>query len=109
MLVLSFCSYFTYISIKSIFYFYKAWKGCYSTSFMYESGLISDSKYEKLYESESMTLDYCGQMCEGVDDTIFMGVSITKCYCLNDITGSLLLSNRACGTKCPGKFFVVIS
>ena len=73
---------------------------------MYESGLISDSKYEKLYESESMTLDYCGQMCEGVDDTNFMGVSVTKCYCINDITGSHLLSNRACGTKCPGKYFV---
>ena len=65
---------------------------------MYNSGTISPANYE----SESMSLDYCGQMCDGVDETIFMGVQETKCYCINDLSGSLLLSNRACSTKCPG-------
>ena len=65
---------------------------------MYNSGTISPANYE----SESMSLDYCGQMCDGVDETIFMGVQETKCYCIDDLAGSLLLSNRACNTKCPG-------
>ena len=32
----------------------------------------------------------------------FIGVSVNKCYCINDIAGSILLSNRACNSKCPG-------
>ena len=59
-------------------------------------------KYVEMYEIESMSLDYCGQMCKGAHDSIFMGVQGTNCYCMNDITGSLLLSNRACNTRCSG-------
>ena len=59
-------------------------------------------KYVEKYEIESMSLDYCGQMCKGAHDSIFMGVQGTNCYCMNDITGSLLLSNRACNTRCSG-------
>ena len=32
----------------------------------------------------------------------FIGVSVNQCYCINDIAGSILLSNRACNSKCPG-------
>ena len=49
-----------------------------------------------------MSIDYCGQMCKGAHDSIFMGVQGTNCYCMNDVTGSLLLSNRACNTRCSG-------
>ena len=55
-----------------------------------------------MYKIESMSIDYCGQMCKGAHDSIFMGVQGTNCYCMNEITGSLLLSNRACNTRCPG-------
>ena len=55
-----------------------------------------------MYETETMSLDYCGQMCQGIYDSVFMGVQAKKCYCLNTISGSLLLSNRACKNKCPG-------
>ena len=55
-----------------------------------------------MYETETMSLDYCGQMCQGIYDSNFMGVQAKKCYCLNTISGSLLLSNRACKNKCPG-------
>ena len=69
------------------------------------SGTISSAKYVETYESESMSLDYCGHMCQisNVDST-FMGVQANKCYCINDISGSLQLSNRVCNTKCPGDF-----
>ena len=85
-----------------IFSSFLAWKGCYSTSFLHDDGTISMEKYVEKYEIESMSLDYCGQMCKGAHDSIFMGVQGTNCYCMNDITGSILLSNRACNTRCPG-------
>ena len=87
---------------KTNFPYVSAWKGCYSISFLYESGSISSDKYVAMYEIEYMSLDYCGQMCQKVHDSNFMGVQDTKCYCIDYIYGSLLLSNRACSTKCPG-------
>ena len=53
-----------------------AWKGCYSTTFLYENEAISTNKYEEMYDSESMTLDYCGQMCQGLHETNFMGKEV---------------------------------
>ena len=67
-----------------------------------DDGTISTEKYVEKYEIEFMSIDYCGQMCKGAHDSIFMGVQGTNCYCMNDVTGSLLLSNRACNTRCPG-------
>ena len=67
-----------------------------------DGGTISTDRYVEMYKIESMSIDYCGQMCKGAHDSIFMGVQGTNCYCMNDITGSLLLSNRACNTRCPG-------
>ena len=49
-----------------------------------------------------MTLEYCGQICTGVEDSAFMGVSIDKCYCLDDISTAVTMSNKACGIRCPG-------
>lgn len=70
-----------------------AWKGCYSATFV-PSGHSS-------YESELMTVDYCGHMCQD-GDMKFMGIEQTKCYCLDTIANAQLLSNRACATKCAG-------
>ena len=43
---------------------------------MYENEAISTNKYEEMYDSESMTLDYCGQMCQGLHETNFMGKEV---------------------------------
>ena len=43
---------------------------------MYENEAISTDKYEEMYDSESMTLDYCGQMCQGLHETNFMGKEV---------------------------------
>ena len=29
-----------------------------------------------MYDTESMTLDYCGQMCQGLHETNFMGKEV---------------------------------
>ena len=67
-----------------------------------DGGTISTDRYVEMYKIESMSIDYCGQMCKGAHDSLFMGVQSTNCYCMNEITGSLLLSNRACNTRCSG-------
>lgn len=52
-----------------------------------------------------MTLAYCGQMCQQAPDSeniAFMGVEVTKCYCLQSIANAQLLNTKSCSTKCPG-------
>ena len=46
-----------------------------------------------MYDSESMTLDYCGQMCQGLHETNFMGKEVyNRAYEVSGrdkVTGSL--------------------
>lgn len=72
-----------------------AWKGCFSAEVIPPG--------HSFYESELMTIDYCGHMCQDADIThAFMGIEQTKCYCLSSIADGQRLSNRACSTKCAG-------
>ena len=62
--------------------------------------IFSRSKIFHLKRLENVTWFYSFAIDKFLKN--FIGVSINKCYCINDITGSNLLSNRACNSKCPG-------
>lgn len=56
------------------------------------------------YNSEAMTIEYCGQMCQasGLSNK-YMGLEKNHCFCLESLApASYLLSNQHCHVKCPG-------
>ncbi len=51
-----------------------------------------------------MTIEFCAQVCQGVEDGDFkfFGLEVTKCFCFKSLNGAQPLSNRNCHVRCPG-------
>ena len=66
-----------------------SWKGCYSL-------LHLDSTTPNI-ESNLMTIDYCSHFCQ---ESAFIGISGSNCYCLDNLNNASRLSNKLCSQKC---------
>ena len=52
--------------------------------------------------SSIMTIEMCAHQCETLEETDFMGIEVTKCFCFANLTGASPFTHSACNTKCPG-------
>ena len=65
-----------------------------------------------MYDTESMTLDYCGQMCQGLHETNFMGMEVYNRAYESQMLGcgahvriiALPHVRCACGSACGNGF-----